>query len=167
MHDRKCHRSQVSLMTQGYSLSLLSVCRQIYHEAVLIAFGKKTFIYSYSFPGFLRLLVPAQAKAIAHLICVKLSSRLGFLDMPTKTQLQRLQGLKSLQYKLHTPGTLSKSDEHFQAAKLKELSLERLKEVHIDIMRYVHPWEEATAKDPKEVSECNKWVKRVEEMILN
>jgi hypothetical protein len=67
------------LETQQFPLGLLSVCRQIYHEAVLVPFTDNTWVDDTRFdldnlnlrprfPVFLDRLVPIQARSIRHMV---------------------------------------------------------------------------------------------------
>jgi hypothetical protein len=88
---------------QQFSLDLLSVCRQIYHEAVLVPFTGNTFIDderldslgSPHFTGFLDRLVPIQVRSIRHLI---LNTK--FMSYYLASCLNRLSGLRTLEFDL-------------------------------------------------------------------
>jgi hypothetical protein len=86
---------------QGFSLPLLQVCRQIYHEAALKPFQQALFIFGfdkvhcdhtgYVVPAFVNALIPAQVKAVTRVQL--LSANRIKLD---SAKLPRLQGLKHL-----------------------------------------------------------------------
>lgn len=78
-------------------LTLLATCRQIYHEAVLKPFSQISFIYDPSpfvsddLGSFLDALVPAQARAIAHLRLMAEER-----NFPTARTIKRLGKLERL-----------------------------------------------------------------------
>lgn len=93
-----CSARQESV-ARNFSLPLLQVCRQVYHEAALKPFQQATFVYDFDehcsrgegLQAFMRALVPAQAKAITNL---QLSCpHPAFLKTTT---LARLKSLKHL-----------------------------------------------------------------------
>lgn len=104
---RACEASnaQQTSALEGFSLPLLQVSRQIYHEAALKPFQQALFIFDfqeseakeagYGLPAFMNALVPAQVKAITRLRLLSASPRcIGF------AKLSRLEGLKHLDRQL-------------------------------------------------------------------
>lgn len=91
---------------EGFSLSLLQVSRQIYHEAALKPFQQTLFTFdfddsqtreaSYGLPAFMNALVPAQVKAITRLRL--LSTGPACISY---AKLSRLEGLKHLEIQLN------------------------------------------------------------------
>jgi hypothetical protein len=93
---QNCHESPLQL--ERFSLGLLSVCRQIYHESVLVPFTDNTFIDDVRLNGphlraFLDRLVPIQVKSIKHLILNTTE-----MSLHCATDLNRLSGLRTLDY---------------------------------------------------------------------
>jgi len=91
-----------------FSLPLLQVSRQIYHEAALKPFQQASFVFdfndrqskeaAYGFPAFMNALIPAQVKAITHLRL--LSANSACIE---HAKLPRLEGLKHLDIQLNVP----------------------------------------------------------------
>jgi len=95
---QRCHESPLPL--EQFSLGLLGVCRQIYHEAVLVPFPDNTFIDDVRAGGphlriFLDRLVPIQVKSINHLILNTTQ-----MSRHCASDLDCLSGLKTLEINL-------------------------------------------------------------------
>lgn len=97
LHSR-CYESL--LPVKQFSLGLLSVCRQICHEAVLVPFTDNTFIDDVRVDGphlriFLDRLVPIQVKSINYLVLNTTQ-----MSLHRASDLNRLSGLKTSEYNL-------------------------------------------------------------------
>ena len=135
-----CPASQTSA-SQAFSLPLLQVCRQIYHEAALKPFQQASFNYDFDedcskgqgLLAFLRALVPVQVKAITRL---RLSCpRPAFLKTTT---LAKMRGLKHMGIQLdfkvvssdHVLGLLGNFASDPIVLALAELDF---KSIHLDL----------------------------------
>ncbi|KAM0711261.1 hypothetical protein Q7P35_002001 [Cladosporium inversicolor] len=124
--------------TRDFSLPLLQVCRQIYHEAALKPFQQASFVYDFDehcsrgegLQAFMRALVPAQVKAVTDL---QLSCpHPAFLKTTT---LARLKGLKHLGIQLgwkitsadHVLGLLENLESDPIVLALAELGLKSIR----------------------------------------
>lgn len=98
-NDCTSHSMRKPLTRWDMPLSLLRVCRQIYHEAALRPFSQTIFVvcekwYSSSH-AFLDALVPAQARAIKHIRFVCVNGR-----CPVYNVMRHVKGLETLVFQL-------------------------------------------------------------------
>ena len=155
----ECHESPLQL--ERFSLGLLSVCRQIYHEAVLVPFTDNTFIDDVRLNGahlraFLDRLVPIQVKSIKHLI-------LNTTEMSLRcaTDLNRLSGLKTLVYNLvprkcqHTfrRELIDFYEKDFGTLNLDKLRLPELAHLHLNALT----WNREASETAKELQQVKEW----------
>lgn len=101
-HHLDCYRLHWPWSVDDIHLDLLRVCRQIYQEAVLVPFASNRFVLGITEPPeskrlepFLARLVPAQVRAITHLIVDKGDTIRTW--QPTTSAASRLTGLRHLQ----------------------------------------------------------------------
>lgn len=152
---------------QQFSLDLLSVCRQIYHEAVLVPFTGNTFIDdarldslgSPHFTGFLDRLVPIQIRSIKHLI---LNTK--FMSYYLASCLNRLSGLRTLKFDLMPNELLCPTAQEFidcykddfNNLLLGSLRLPKLAHIHVRAPDY----ERRVLAVPLELQRIEEWFRQ-------
>jgi hypothetical protein len=143
------------------SLGLLSVCRQIYHEAVLVPFTDNIFIDDVRVNGphlrtFLDRLVPIQVKSINHLILNTTQ-----MSLHCASDLNRLSGLKTLEFNLvwrKTQHTTRQEFIDFHEKDLKILNLNKLrlpKLTHMSVSAV--EWQRIAFRISHELQQIKKW----------
>lgn len=140
--SRTSSDAQRSSASEGLSLPLLQVSRQIYHEAVLKPFQQALFILncgeipmypaSYGLPAFMNALAPAQVKAITRLRLLPASSACIY-----DAKLPRLQGLKHLELQLDFKFRSADSDSiiHQLGEFAHDLDMRSLVKLHLNSVR--------------------------------
>jgi hypothetical protein len=156
---QKCHESPLPM--NQLSLGLLSVCRQIYHEAVLVPFTDNIFIDDVRVNGphlrtFLDRLVPIQVKSINHLILNTTQ-----MSLHCASDLNRLSGLKTLEFNLvwrKPQHTTRQEFIDFHEKDLKILNLNKLrlpKLTHMSVSAV--EWQRIAFRISHELQQIKKW----------
>jgi hypothetical protein len=158
---RKCHER-----LEQFSLGLLGVCRQIYHEAVLVPFTDNVFIDDVRAGGrphlriFLDRLVPIQVKSINHLVL-----NTTHMSLHCVSDLNRLSGLKTLEYNLvhHNLQYTTRQDfvdlyeKDFKILHPAKLRLPELTHLSVKAM----DWQHRTSAWNHELEQVKRWFSHV------
>jgi hypothetical protein len=145
-----CYENPLQL--QQFSLGLLSVRGQIYHEAILVPFTDNEFVddtridldglnLSPRLPVLLDRLVPIQARSIRHLVL-----QTTFMSAYCVSHLNRVPGLRTLEFHLLPPkwafataqGFIEFYEDDFDGLHFDRLRLPDLAHVRISVLECEH-----------------------------